>query len=60
MDGLHFQSHHRGSKAHQPKPEWVQSLIDQARGAGVKIFLKDNLKWKDKIQEYPAAGEWEE
>jgi protein gp37 len=42
-----------GSKDHKPKPEWVQSLIDQARAAGVALFLKDNLNWPEKIQEYP-------
>jgi protein gp37 len=42
-----------GSKAHQPKPEWVQSLIDQGRAARVPVFLKDNLKWKERIQEFP-------
>jgi protein gp37 len=40
-----------GSRAHQPKPEWVQGLIDQARVAGVPLFLKDNLKWPKIIQE---------
>jgi protein gp37 len=43
-----------GSKAHQPRPEWVQALIDQARAAGVPVFLKDNLKWPEKIQEWPG------
>jgi protein gp37 len=43
-----------GSKTHQPKPEWIQSLIDQARAAGVPVFLKDNLKWPEKIQEWPV------
>ena len=44
-----------GSKAHQPKSEWVQSLIDQGRAANVPVFLKDNLKWPEKIQEWPYA-----
>ncbi|MDI6854795.1 MAG: DUF5131 family protein, partial [Deltaproteobacteria bacterium] len=57
-----------GSKAHQPKPEWVRSLIDQCRPPtfyylglsvgdevclGIPLFLKDNLKWPEKIQEWP-------
>jgi len=42
-----------GSQKHQPKPWWVQSLIDQCRGAGVPLFLKDNLHWPEKIQEWP-------
>jgi protein gp37 len=32
---------------------WVQSLIDQARGAGVPVFLKDNLNWPEQIREWP-------
>ena len=43
-----------GSSQHQPKPEWIQSLIDQAHGAGVPVFLKDNLHWPEKIQEWPG------
>jgi protein gp37 len=40
-----------------PKPvhkkEWVQSLIEQVREKQIPIFLKDNLKWHEKIQEFP-------
>jgi protein gp37 len=32
-----------GHGAVKPKPEWTHTLIDQYRGAGVPIFLKDNL-----------------
>jgi protein gp37 len=42
------------SKAHQPDPEWIQSLIKEARVAGVPVFLKSNLKWPEKIEEYPT------
>lgn len=42
-----------GPGAKPPKPEWVQSIIDQCRAAGVPVFLKDNLKWPVKIQEWP-------
>jgi protein gp37 len=47
-----------GPGAVKPKYEWVQSLHEQYRAAGVPIFLKDNLKWTDghyaqKIQEFP-------
>jgi protein gp37 len=44
-----------GPGAVPPKPEWVQSIIDQARDAGVPIFLKDNLKWPERIQEWPEG-----
>lgn len=33
-----------GPGAVKPKPEWVQSIIDQARAANVPIFLKDNIR----------------
>lgn len=36
-----------------PDPAWVQSLIDQYRAAGVPVYLKRNLKWPEKIQEWP-------
>ena len=36
-----------------PATAWVQSLIDQGRDAGVPVFLKNNLKWPEKIQEWP-------
>ena len=42
------------SRKHKPDPAWVQSLIDQGRAAGVPVFLKDNLKWPERIQEFPG------
>lgn len=42
-----------GPGAKPPKPEWVQNIIDRCRAAGVPVFLKDNLKWPVKIQEWP-------
>lgn len=44
-----------GPGAVPPKPEWVQSIIDQCRAARVPVFLKDNLNWPEKIQEYPEV-----
>lgn len=44
-----------GPGAKPPKPEWVQSIIDQCRAAGVPVFLKDNLNWPEKIQEFPEV-----
>jgi len=32
---------------------WVQSLVDQARELGIPVFLKDNLYWPEKIQQFP-------
>lgn len=42
-----------GPGAVPPKPEWVQSIIEQCREANVPLFLKDNLNWPEKIQEFP-------
>ena len=44
-----------GPGAKPPKPEWVQNIIDQCKVAEIPIFLKDNLKWPEKIQEYPEG-----
>lgn len=46
-----------GPGAKPPEPEWVQSLIDQCRAAGIPIFLKNNLNWPMKIQEFPWGKE---
>ncbi len=42
-----------GPGAVPPNPEWVQNIIDQCRDAGVPVFLKNNLNWPEKIQEWP-------
>jgi len=42
-----------GPGAVKPEPEWVQDLVNQYRAAGTSIFLKDNLRWPEKIQEWP-------
>lgn len=42
-----------GPGAIKPKPEWVERIIEQCRAADVPLFLKDNLMWPEKIQEFP-------
>lgn len=42
-----------GPGAKPPEPEWVQSIINQCRDAGIPLFLKNNLNWPMKIQEFP-------
>lgn len=37
-----------------PKPEWVFRIIDRARKQGIPVFLKDNLHWPERIQEFPS------
>jgi hypothetical protein len=42
-----------GPGAVKPEKKWIYSLIDQYQSAGVPMFLKDNLNWWRKIQEWP-------
>jgi protein gp37 len=42
-----------GPGAVKPKGEWVQGIIDQCRAPGVSVFVKNNLNWPEKIQEWP-------
>lgn len=44
----------KGASRFVPATAWVQGLIDQGRAAGVPIWLKDNLHWPEKIQEWPV------
>jgi protein gp37 len=37
----------------QPKPEWVQEIIDAADSADMSVFLKDNLRWPTVRREWP-------
>ena len=37
-----------------PKPAWVYLIIDAARHDGIPIFLKPNLHWPERIQEFPS------
>jgi len=45
-----------GPGAKPPEPEWVQNIINQCRDAKIPLFLKNNLNWPVKIQEFP----WDE
>ncbi len=40
-----------------PKPEWVERIIVGARRNGKPVFLKDNLRWPERIQEFPEVVE---
>jgi len=46
----------RGGRTRQPEPEWVESLLRQADQYKVPVFMKPNLKWRDKRQEFPNEG----
>jgi len=38
-----------------PKPEWVQSIIDQCKASGVPVFVKKPLYQQFPIQEWPEG-----
>ncbi len=42
-----------GPRAKQPKKEWVQAILDACNYHDIPVFLKDNLDWSKKIQEWP-------
>jgi protein gp37 len=42
-----------GNTPRQPDPRWVRSLIASASDAGAAVFLKRNLVWQDRMQDFP-------
>ena len=38
-----------------PQPEWICSLIDNARAEKIPLFIKDSIHWSERIQEYPQG-----
>jgi len=44
-----------GSRRVKLQPEWVYQIIRNARRLDIPIFLKDNLGWPYKIQEWPKG-----
>jgi len=44
-----------GPEAVKPREEWVEKIIWMCRYEKVPLFLKDNLHWPKKIQEYPEV-----
>lgn len=42
-----------GSKSVQPRKKWVKTLLKAARANDVPVFLKNNLKWPEVIQQWP-------
>jgi len=41
------------SKKIKLQNEWVENIINLARKNKIPIFVKNNVKWKEKIQEFP-------
>jgi len=46
-----------GSRKVPLRKEWVQSLIDQARSHHVPLFIKNNVGWPERIQEFPKEAQ---
>ena len=40
-----------------PKKEWIDPIIENCRDVGIPIFLKDSLKWRPAIREFPVGRE---
>jgi len=45
-----------GSRKIPLQKEWVENLLDQAERNDIPVFLKNNVGWPEKIQEFPALG----
>jgi protein gp37 len=37
-------------------PEWVQSLLDQARTRNIPCFIKNNVGWPERLQQFPQEA----
>lgn len=44
-----------GSSRVKLEKEWVQTLIEECRANGIPVFVKDNVNWEEKIQEFPKS-----
>jgi len=42
-----------GPGAKLPEPQWIDDIVTMARAQNIPIFLKNNLNWPVKIQEFP-------
>ncbi len=43
----------KGAKLYQPKPEWVQGVLDFCDEYHVPVFMKHNLDWPERRMEWP-------
>jgi len=37
------------------QPRWIEALLNFARGYNIPLFIKDNVGWSKKIQEFPVS-----
>lgn len=50
-----------GSRRVKLERKWVEDIINEARNHNIPIFIKNNVNWPDKIQEFPCEGcPWKE
>jgi len=45
-----------GSRKIPLQKEWVQSLINQARALKVPVFIKNNVGWPERLQQFPQEA----
>lgn len=38
---------------HRPRKQWIDNIVNQFRGQGIPVFIKNNANYKPKLQEYP-------
>jgi protein gp37 len=44
-----------GSKAYQPRAEWVQNVLDVLDAQGTQVFFKGNLTWTPWREDFPIT-----
>lgn len=44
-----------GNRVYQPKPEWVDGLLDVAGRCDIPIFMKKNLDWPERVMAFPEV-----
>ena len=53
MDWIVIGAGSNGTKLYQPKPEWVQGLVDFGSDHNIPIFMKRNLEWSERLEQFP-------
>lgn len=43
----------RGQRLYQPKPHWVQGMIEIADQVGIPVYMKNNLAWDERRVDFP-------
>lgn len=47
----------QNAKKYQPEKAWIQTIVDFAHAHRIPLFIKDNVKWPLKRQEWPKPKE---